>query len=79
MRITVNVPDRLEKSVRQAATRRKRSVSSLVTEAIEQYLARQNRRAAADRVLARISGQGVAADALDQLRKLRDQDRNDRA
>jgi len=75
MRITVSVRDELAEEIKKLARDRKRSVSSLVAEAVEEYVQRVKRREAGKRFLELSEKVEVSSDALTELEKLRDEDR----
>jgi len=76
MRITFHVSDELAKELKEAARSEKKSVSSIVAEAIQFYLIEERKRKAIDKMLA-IAGKGtVSDDALDELERMREEDEN---
>jgi len=75
MRLTVSLPDKLSDNLKRAASNRGISVSSLVAEAVEQFLIVQRRRALGKKALALVGKVHVAADALDVIEEGRRDDR----
>ena len=75
MRLTVSLPDRLSDNLKRAASNRGISVSSLVAEAVEQYLIVQRRRALGKKALALVGKVHVAADVFDMIEEGRQDDR----
>lgn len=74
MRITVHIPDTLEKEVKRASKNENRSVSSLIAEATEFYLKERKRKQTGKKVLELAGKIRVSPDALDELHSER---RND--
>lgn len=75
MRITVSLPDKLRNNLKWAAANRGVSVSSLVTEAVEQYLIMQRRKSLGKKALALAGKVHVAADIYDMIDEGRRDDR----
>jgi metal-responsive CopG/Arc/MetJ family transcriptional regulator len=75
MRMTVSLPDKLSDNLKRAAANRRVSVSSLVAEAVEQYLIVQRRRALGKKALALAGKVYVAADVHDMIEEGRRDDR----
>ncbi len=76
MRITFHVSDELARELKEAARNEKRSVSSIVAEAVQFYLIEERKRRAIDKMLD-LAGKGVVSDdALDELDKMREEDEN---
>ncbi|MEW6659676.1 MAG: hypothetical protein AB1424_13535 [Thermodesulfobacteriota bacterium] len=75
MRITINIPDKLNKNLRRAAANRRMSVSSLVAEAVEHYLIIEQRRALGEKALKLVGKVHVAADIHEMLEEGRRDDR----
>ena len=71
MRLTISVPDHVAASAREMAATTSRSVSSLVSEAIQAYLAAERRRLAAARIDALIGEGSIVPEADDILAELR--------
>lgn len=75
MRLTVSVPDATAERARALAARTGQSVSAVVAAAVEQHVAAERRRLAADRVEALIGTAPVSADAvLHEMRRASDRD-----
>lgn len=74
MRVTVHIPDSLEKEVKKASKNEKRSVSSIIAEATEFYLKEKKRRHTGKKVLELVGKIKVSSDALEELHSER---RND--
>ena len=75
MRITISIPDKLNDNLKRAAANRGMSVSSLVSEAVEQYLIVQRRRALGKKALALVGKVHVAPDVQDMIEEGRRDDR----
>ena len=75
MRMTVSIPDKLSDNLKRAASNRGVSVSSLVAEAVEQYLIIQRRRALGKKALTLAGKVYVAPDVLDIIEEGRRDDR----
>jgi metal-responsive CopG/Arc/MetJ family transcriptional regulator len=75
MRMTVSIPDKLSDNLKRAASNRGISVSSLVAEAVEQYLIVQRRRALGEKALTLVGKVHVASDAHDMIEEGRRDDR----
>tara|TARA_Y100000031_G_C8209819_1_gene380364 strand:- start:1102 stop:1335 length:234 start_codon:yes stop_codon:yes gene_type:complete len=67
MRITVHIPDRLEREVKRASKNENRSVSSLIAEATEFYLKERKRKQTEKKVLELAGKIKVSPDALEEL------------
>ena len=77
MRITVHIPDRLEKEIKTTAKSKKRSVSSLVAEAVQFYIRDTKRKTQGKKVLELIGKAKISPDILEELE--RERAANDRA
>lgn len=75
MRITINLPEKLNENLKMAAANRKMSVSGLVAEAIEQYLIVQRRRALGQKALDLVGKVRVALDIHEVIDEGRRDDR----
>ena len=75
VRMTISIPDKLSDNLKRAASNRGVSVSSLVAEAVEQYLIIQRRRALGKKALALVGKVHVAPDVLDIIEEGRRDDR----
>jgi metal-responsive CopG/Arc/MetJ family transcriptional regulator len=75
MRMTVSLPDKLSDNLKRAAANRRVSISSLVAEAVEQYLIVQRRQALGKKALALVGKVYVAADIHDMIEEGRSDDR----
>ena len=76
MRITVNIKEELAGEIKRIAKSKKRSVSSLVSEAVERYVREIKRREAGKKLLELAGKVYVAPDALEELERGRqDEDR----
>ena len=76
MRITVNIKEELAREVRKLARNRGRSVSSLVSEAVEKYISELKRQEAGRKLLELAGKLKVADDSLEELERGRqDEDR----
>ncbi len=75
MRITFSLPDKLGQNLKRVAANRGVSVSSLVANAIEEYLFKQ-RRALGEKALALAGKVRVAADVQDTIEEGRKNDRS---
>ena len=67
MRVTVHLPDDLGEALAAAARSDRRSLSSLVAEAVAWYLLERRRRALGERVLQRAGRARLSPDALQAL------------
>ncbi len=76
MKITVHIPDILEKKIKKASKNEGVSVSSLVAKATEFYLTAKKKKKAGEKVLELAGKARVAPDTLKELQLER---RNDRA
>jgi plasmid stability protein len=74
MRVTVNVPDRVVHDLKIHAAKERKSVSSLVTEFIENGIKDKKRRAAKQNILQMIGKVNVDKKALKMLDELRSED-----
>lgn len=75
MRLTVSIPDKLSDNLKRAAANRRVSVSSLVTEAVEQYLIVQRKRALGKKALELAGHVHVAPDVYEIVEEGRADDR----
>ncbi len=76
MRITINIKEELAKEIREVARGKGRSVSSLVAEAVERYIAELRKREARIKILEIACRVYVASDAVKELERERwDEDR----
>ena len=73
MRITVHIPDILEKEIKKAAKNENRSVSSLIAEATKFYFKEKRRRQSGKKVLELAGKIKVSSDALKELHSERRQ------
>ena len=76
MRITISIPDKLSDNLKRAAANRRISVSSLVAEAVEQYLIVQRRRALGKKALELAGNVRVAPDVHEMIEEGRRDDRS---
>lgn len=74
MRITVHIPDSLDKEIKKASKNENRSVSSLIAEATEFYLKEKRRRQTGQKVLNLAGKIKIASDALEELHSERRKD-----
>lgn len=72
MRVTVNIPDPVGREAERAARAMGVSVSSLYAEAVEAHLRERRRKLAVARVGALIGSVRVAPEALDEIRRDRE-------
>jgi metal-responsive CopG/Arc/MetJ family transcriptional regulator len=75
MRLTISIPDKLSDNLKRAASNRGISVSSLVAEAVEQYLIVQRRRVLGKKALNLVGKVHVAPDIHDMIEEGRRDDR----
>ena len=76
MRITVHLPDTLEKEMRTTAQNEKKSISSLVAEAVQYYVRDIKRKKQGKNVLKLIGKATISPDILDELESERAHDRS---
>lgn len=76
MRVTIHIPDDLEKDVKAVASENNTSVSSLIAEATRTYIQAEKRRIHGNKILDIIRTAKFTPDALNELE--RERDRNDR-
>ncbi|ODS33591.1 MAG: hypothetical protein SCARUB_01254 [Candidatus Scalindua rubra] len=74
MRVTVHIPDKLEKEIKKASKNESRSVSSLISEATEFYLKEKRKKKIGKKVLELAGKVKVAPDALEELHSGRRKD-----
>lgn len=74
MRITVHIPDSLEKEIKKASKNENTSVSSLIAKATESYLKEKRKKRIGKRVLELIGKGKIAPDAIEELHSERHKD-----
>jgi len=74
MRVTIHIPDDLEKDVKAAASENNTSVSSFIAEATRTYIQAEKRRIHGNKILDIIKTAHVTPDALNELDRERDND-----
>lgn len=74
MRITVHIPDSLEKEIKKASKNENTSVSSLIAKATESYLKEKRKKRLGKRVLELIGKVKIAPDAIEELHSERRKD-----
>ena len=67
MRITVHIPDKLENDIKTTAKGKKKSVSSLVAEAVQLYIRDIKRKQQGNNVLKLIGKAKLSPDILEEL------------
>ena len=72
MRITIHMPDALERELKNAAKHEKKSVSAMVAEAVQYYVHDKRRKKAGSRILALAGKARIAPDAILELDDGRD-------
>jgi len=68
------MPDELAKQLKEAARSERKSVSSLMAEAVEFYLREERRRRAAEEILELAGKMKIPPDVYDELEKMRKED-----
>ena len=74
MRITVHIPDSLEKEIKLSAQSEKKSVSSLVAEAVQYYIRDAKRKKQGKKILDLIGKAKLSPDILLELESMRSKD-----
>ena len=74
MRVTIHIPDDLEKDVKAAASSSNKSVSSYIAEATRTYIEAEKRKIHGNKILDIIKTAKVIPGALNELDRERDRD-----
>jgi metal-responsive CopG/Arc/MetJ family transcriptional regulator len=77
MRITVNIPDMLEKEIKKTSENENKTISSIIEEAAEFYLREKQKKKIGRKVLDMVGKIKISADTLEYLHSERK--KNDRA
>lgn len=75
MRLTIHMPDSLGERLKSAADSERKSVSSIISEAVDHYLVHKRRKALGLKILELASKDVVAPDALRTMEEGRNDDR----
>lgn len=74
MRITVHIPDSLEKEIKKVSKNENTSVSSLIAKATESYLKEKRKRKIGKKVLELVGKVKIAPDAIEEIHSERHKD-----
>jgi antitoxin VapB len=73
MRVTVHIPERVNKEIKRTAEKERKSVSSFIAEAVQYYIRERKRREIGLRVLDLAGKVRISGDALRHLEEGRDE------